>query len=90
MNKLGYVTTTPRTLQKAFGKPEILSGDTSLWYEAKFYNDDDDGELIRAYVYLLNEADAIPRYDQLFKFSVGGDNDALDYVYQAIEKAKEL
>jgi hypothetical protein len=26
----------------------------------------------------------------VFKFSVGGDSDALDYVYQAIEKAKEL
>tara|TARA_Y100000389_G_C17464800_1_gene524592 strand:- start:2040 stop:2309 length:270 start_codon:yes stop_codon:yes gene_type:complete len=87
MNKLGYVTTTPDTLQKAFGKPELLNGDTSLWYEAKFYND---GEPIRAYVYLLNDANAIPRHNELFKFSVGGDTDALDYVYQAIEKAKEL
>ena len=87
MNKLGYVTTTPDTLQKAFGEPEVLSGDASLWYEAKFY---DDGELIRAYVYLLNEDNAIPRHNELFKFSVGGDSDALDYVYQAIEKVKEL
>ena len=86
MNKLGYVTTTPDTLQKAFGKPELLNGDTSLWYGAKFY---DGSRPIRAYVYLLNEANAIPRHNELFKFSVGGDSDALDYVYQAIEKAKE-
>ena len=85
--KLGYVTTTPRTLQKTFGEPEILNGDTSLWYKAKFYDED---RLIRAYVYLLNEANAIPRHDQVFKFSVGGDSDALDYVYQAIEKVKEI
>jgi hypothetical protein len=88
MNKLGYVTTTPDTLQKAFGEPEVLNGDTSLWYEAKFYNDG--GRPITAYVYLLNEANAIPRHSELFKFSVGGDSDALDYVYQAIEKVKEL
>jgi hypothetical protein len=88
MNKLGCVTTTPATLQKAFGEPEVLNGDTSLWYEAKFYNDG--GRPIRAYVYLLNEANAIPRHSELFKFSVGGDSDALDYVYQAIEKVKEL
>jgi len=89
MNKLGYVTTTPATLQKAFGEPELLSGDTSLWYEAKFYNDSN--EIIKAHIYLLNENNAIPKHNQLFKFSIGGNNwEALDYVYQAIEKAKQL
>jgi len=56
---------------------------------SKFYNDSN--EIIKAHIYLLNENNAIPKHNQLFKFSIGGNNwEALDYVYQAIEKAKQL
>ena len=58
-------------------------------FQAQIYNYELKKEL-NELASVLNEAKAIPKNDQVFKFSVGGDNDALDYVYQAIEKAKEL
>ena len=51
----------------------------------------EDGRTIKATIYAWKTEGYVPPVDELFKWNVGGHNlDALDCVYQAIEKAKGL
>ena len=89
----GYLTTTRATIEKAFGEGARYTvggdGKVSIDWSIVFKTEDD--RTIHATIYAWKTEGYVPPVDELFKWNVGGHNlDALDFVYQAIEKAKEL
>ena len=89
----GYLTTPRSTIEKAFGEGIRFTegGETKVSIEWDIAFKAEDDRTIHATIYAWKTEGYVPPVDELFKWHVGGHNlDALDYVYQAIEKAKEL
>ena len=89
----GYLTTTRGTIESAFGEgmrfAEGNDNKVSIEWDIAFKTEDD--KTVNATIYAWKTEGYVPPVDELFKWHIGGHNiDALDYVYQAIEKAKEL
>ena len=89
----GYLTTTRGTVESAFGEGVRFTegGETkvSIQWDIAFKTEDD--RTIHATIYAWKTEGYVPPVDELFRWHIGGHNiDALDYVYQAIEKVKEL
>jgi len=89
----GYLTTPRGTIEKAFGEGIRFTegGETkvSIQWDIAFKTEDD--RTIHATIYAWKTEGYVPPVDELFRWHIGGHNiDALDYVYQAIEKVKEL
>ena len=90
----GYLTTSRSTIEKAFGEGIRFTegGETkvSIQWDIAFKTEDDK-DCKCYYLRMENRRVCTTSLNELFKWNVGGNNlDALDYVYQAIEKAKEL
>tara|TARA_R110000772_G_C12995818_1_gene407576 strand:- start:190 stop:519 length:330 start_codon:yes stop_codon:yes gene_type:complete len=89
----GYLTTTRSTIEKAFGEGIRFTegGETKVSIEWSIAFKTEDDRTINATIYAWKTEGYVPPVDELFKWNVGGHNlDALDCVYQAIEKAKGL
>lgn len=89
----GYLTTTRGTIEKAFGDGSryTVGGDGKVSIDWSIAFKTEDGRTIKATIYAWKTEGYVPPVDELFKWNVGGHNlDALDCVYQAIEKAKGL
>ena len=89
----GYLTTTRGTVESAFGEGVRFTegGDNKVSIEWSIAFKGEDDRTIHATIYAWKTEGYVPSLNELFKWNVGGHNlDALDYVYQAIEKVKEL
>ena len=89
----GYLTTTRGTIEKAFGEGMWFNegGETKVSIEWSIAFKGEDDKIVNATIYAWKTEGYVPSLNMLFKWNVGGHNlDALDFVYQAIENAKEL
>lgn len=89
----GYLTTTRSTIEKAFGEGTryTAGGGDKISIDWAISFETDCGRTVKATVYAWKTEGYVPPVDELFRWNVGGHNlDALDFVYQAIERVKEL
>ena len=89
----GYLTTPRSTIESAFGEGIRFTegGETkvSIQWDIAFKAEDD--RTVNATIYAWKTEGYVPSLNELFRWHVGGHSlDALDCVYQAIEKVKEL